>query len=93
MNINAFKEKVQNTEAEARLLVGAISNPTHINSLNNFLGTIVSLIDFLNDDLSLNVLENYDNKSEEQKMKSKPICLPFFPASMLILFGLIAKTR
>ena len=67
MNINAFKEKVQNTEAEARLLVGAISNPTHINSLNNFLGTIVSLIDFLNDDLSLNVLENYDNKSEEAK--------------------------
>ena len=67
MNINVFKEKVQNTEAEARLLVGAISNPTHINSLNNFLGTIVSLIDFLNDDLSLNVLENYDNKSEEAK--------------------------
>ena len=67
MNINAFKEKVQNTEAEARLLVGAISNPTHINSLNNFLDTIVSLIDFLNDDLSLNVLENYDNKSEEAK--------------------------
>ncbi len=30
MNINAFKEKVQNTEAEARALVGDISNPTHI---------------------------------------------------------------
>lgn len=67
MNINECKEKVLSINAEAELLIGAISNVNHQNSLNDLIVSLTTLVDFVNEDLSLKVLDNYSNKAMEDQ--------------------------
>ncbi len=67
MNIYEYKEKVLSINAEAELLIGAISNINHQNSLNCLIASLTTLVDFMNEDLSLEVLDNYSNKPVEDQ--------------------------
>lgn len=67
MNIYEYKEKVLSFNAEAQLLAGIICNPNHLSSLNNLIASLSTLVDFVNEDLSLNVLDNYSNKVTEDQ--------------------------
>lgn len=67
MKIIEVKEKVLRINAEAEFLVRAVSNVNHQNSLNDLIASLTTLVDFVNEDLSLKVLDNYSNKATEDQ--------------------------
>lgn len=67
MNIYEYKEKVLSIDAEAQLLAGIINTPNHLSLLNNLITSLTTLVVFVNEDLSLKVLDNYSNKAVEDQ--------------------------
>ena len=65
MNFYEYKEKVLSINVEAHLLVGNISDPNHLNMLNTLITSLSTLVDFVNEDLS--VLDNYSSKAPEDQ--------------------------
>lgn len=53
MNVDCFKAKVLEIEIEAKLLAGVITNTNHLTTLNNFIGVLSVLVDFVCEELCI----------------------------------------
>ena len=67
MNIYEYKEKVLCINKEALHLAENTNNSDHLSLLNNLITSLTTLVNFVNEDLSLKVLDNYSNKAAEDQ--------------------------
>lgn len=64
MNVREYKDIVLSINSEARLLAQNISTQENQSLLADFITSLSTLTDFVNEDLNLEVLYNYSNKAE-----------------------------
>lgn len=67
MNVYEYKDNVLSINSEAKSLMEDISDLNQRKLLANFISSLDVLVEFVNEDLNLNVLDNYSNKLTENQ--------------------------